>query len=120
MKADRALKAIVFAVLLMPSAALAQSATAQPEATAPPVRGGGVTVTIDRDRPTPPDGDPRSAQQRRADHASFTQCVLRAQGRRGEAPFAGALPPDPMMLCQQRLGMANADAVPNSVREKMK
>jgi hypothetical protein len=102
------------------SVAIAQE-TAPPSANpTPTIRGGGVTVAIERDRPTPPDGDPRSADERRDDHMAFSQCILKMQGQSNVMLGRAGLPPDPMMYCQQRLGMTNADAVPQSVKDRMK
>jgi hypothetical protein len=102
---------ILLTVLLFAASSFPASA----QSTQPPVvKGGGVTVNIDKDRPTPPDGDPRSADQRREDHASFSKCLLRMQDRTSDAFSRPGLPPDPMLYCQQKLGMDNADAVPKS------
>jgi hypothetical protein len=101
-------------VLTMSAPAFAQSSAPAPSA--PTVRGGGVTVTIDKERATPPDGDPRSADRRREDRIAFNKCVLTMRDR-DTAMLGRASPgPDPFLYCQQRLGMANADAVPNSVK----
>jgi hypothetical protein len=40
------------------------------------------------------------------------------QDRTGDAFSRPGLPPDPMLYCQNRLGMGNADAVPKSVKSK--
>jgi hypothetical protein len=106
----------IFAACLAAGSANAQSAT--PPSTAPTIKGGGVTVEIERDRPTPPDGDPRSSDERRADHMAFNQCVMKMQGQSSVMLGTAGLPPDPMMYCQQRLGMTNADAVPNTVKQR--
>ncbi len=98
-------------------AAHAQSAT---PSTAPTIGGGGVTVNIEKDRPLPPDGDPRSTDERRENRMAFNQCVLKMQGQSNVMLGTAALPPSPLMYCQQRLGMVNADSVPDSVRAQMK
>lgn len=109
-------RVLVSALVLTISATSALAQSTQPAPSAPTVRGGGVTVTIDKERATPPDGDPRSADQRREDRISFNKCVLTMRDRETGMLGRGAPPPDPLLYCQQRLGMANADAVPNSVK----
>jgi hypothetical protein len=69
-------------------------------------------------RPKPPDGDPRTNDQRREDRMAFDKCLLKMQGRPEETLSSPGLAPDPMMYCQQRLGMANAYAVPDQTRAK--
>lgn len=107
---------IVSALVLTMSAPTAFAQSTQPPASSPTVRGGGFTVTIDKDRPLPPDGDPRSTDQRREDRIAFNKCVLTMRGRDTGILGRAAPGPDPLLYCQQRLGMANADAVPNSLK----
>ncbi|MGE3302437.1 MAG: hypothetical protein AB7M12_04930 [Hyphomonadaceae bacterium] len=107
------------ALALTSGLALAQEGAPASVAAAPPIRGGGVVVAPEDNRPKPPDGDPRSVAQRREDHMAFTKCVARMQGRTDDFSSPG-LPPDPVSYCQQRLGMTSADAVPDSVRAKQR
>lgn len=107
---------IVSALVLTMSASAAFAQSTAPAPSAPTVRGGGVTVTIDKDRATPPDGDPRSSDQRREDHVAFNKCVLTMRDRDSGMLGRASPGPDPLLYCQQRLGMANADAVPNSLK----
>jgi hypothetical protein len=116
----RWIRAVTLAAFVA-SPALAFAQDAAPSATpAPTIRGGGVTVEIDKDRPTPPDGDPRSTDERRENRIAFNQCVLKMQGQSNVMLGRAAMPPDPLMYCQQRLGMQNADSVPQSVKNRMK
>lgn len=110
----RALIVSVLVLTMSTTAAFAQST--QPTPNSPTVRGGGVTVTIDKDRATPPDGDPRSTDQRREDRIAFNKCVLTMRDRDSAMLGRAAPGPDPVYYCQQRLGMMNADSVPNSVK----
>jgi hypothetical protein len=108
---------ILAAFLAISPSAWAQ-ATGEP--TAPPVRGGGVEISPDVAKPTPPDGDPRSAEQRREDRAAFNRCLLSRQDRPEDFLSNAGLPPDPLMYCQQRLGMRNGDDVPLQTRAKQR
>ncbi len=97
------------------SPAAAQSGT--PPA-APSTKPSDVVVEPTVNRPKPPDGDPRTNDQRREDRAAFDKCLLKMQGRPEETLSSPGLAPDPMMYCQQRLGMANAYDVPQQTRAK--
>jgi hypothetical protein len=110
----RALIVSVLVLTMSSTAVFAQSTQSSPNS--PTVRGGGVTVTIDKDRATPPDGDPRSTDQRREDRVAFNKCVLTVRDRDSGMLGRASPGPDPLLYCQQRLGMTNADAVPNSVK----
>jgi hypothetical protein len=103
-------------LLAAPSLAFAQE-TPRAASTIP---GGGVTVTIDKDNPEPPDGDPRSTDERRENRAAFNKCVLKMQGQSNVMLGRAGMGPDPLMYCQQRLGMTNADSVPMSVKQRDK
>ncbi len=87
---------------------------------APPVRGGGVEITPQVDKPKPPDGDPRSMDQRREDRAAFNRCLLSRQDRPEDYLSNPALPPDPLSFCQQRLGMRDGNDVPLQTRAKQR
>lgn len=110
----QALIVAVLALAISAPQAFAQAGESAPGA--PTVRGGGVTVTIDKERATPPDGDPRSVDRRREDRIAFNKCVLTMRDRDTGLLGRASPGPDPLLYCQQRLGMANADAVPNSVK----
>ncbi|MEJ0022344.1 MAG: hypothetical protein WDN76_02070 [Alphaproteobacteria bacterium] len=99
-------------ICLSASSALAQSTV--PPATKP----GDVVVEPTVSRPKPPDGDPRTNDERREDRAAFDKCLLKMQGRPEETLSSPGLAPDPMMYCQQRLGMANAYDVPQQTRAR--
>jgi hypothetical protein len=102
--------------------ALSANAWAQTpgEPAAPPVRGGGVEISPDVEKPTPPDGDPRSTEQRREDRAAFNRCLLSRQDRPEDSFSNPGLPPDPLMYCQQRLGMRDGNDVPLQTRAKQR
>jgi hypothetical protein len=85
---------------------------------APAPQSGGIVVEPTVKRPKPPDGDPRSNDERREDRIAFDKCMLRMQGRPEETLSNPGLPPDPLFYCQQRLGMANAYDVPQQTRAK--
>lgn len=91
--------------------------SAAPSAASPP-QSGGVVVEPTVKRPKPPDGDPRSNDERREDRAAFGKCMLNMQGRPEETLSNPGLPPDPLFYCQQRLGMANAYDVPKQTRAR--
>ena len=99
-------------------AANPQTSSTPPTSVAPPVRGGGVTVNETVERPKPPDGDPRSTAERRVDHAAYEKCMLRMQDRSEESFSRAGIADDPRAYCSQKLGMHNADAVPDSVRQR--
>jgi hypothetical protein len=103
--------------LVIGASAVAQTASSAapstaPASTAPPIRGGGVTVEPEAQRPQPPDGDPRSTGERREDHVRFDQCVLKMQS--ASEDISRPVPLDPVAYCQQKLGMDNANSVPKS------
>lgn len=106
---------LVAGMLAVPILASAQSA-----APAPSPRTGDIIVEPTPERPKPPDGDPRSNEQRREDRAAFDKCLLSRQGRPEEILSNPGLPPDPLLYCQQSLGMANAYDVPKQRREKQR
>jgi hypothetical protein len=95
--------------------ALAQSTAPAPT---PATKPGDVVVEPTIERPKPPDGDPRSNEQRREDRMAFHKCLLQMQGRSGDSLSYPGLAPDPMTYCQQRTGMANAYDVPAQTRAK--
>jgi hypothetical protein len=100
---------------LAASQAVAQSTI---PSTTPAPKPGDVVVEPTVNRPKPPDGDPRTNDQRREDRMAFDKCLLKMQGRPEETLSSPGLAPDPMMYCQQRLGMDNANAVPAQTRAK--
>lgn len=95
------------------SAALAQPAAPSAPPATPP---GDVVVEPTIERPKPPDGDPRSQEQRRDDRMAFEKCLLRRQGASGETLSSPGLPPDPVFACQQAMGMRSANDVPLRTR----
>lgn len=97
--------------------ALAQSAA---PSTSPPGKTGEIVVEPTVNRPKPPDGDPRTNEQRLEDRTAFDKCMLKMQGRPEDSLSNPGLPPDATMYCRQRLGMQNAYDVPQQTRARQR
>ena len=73
-----------------------------------------VPGVVERQVP-PPEGDPRSVQERMADVRAWDTCVMHAQARTSGDPMRPQLDP-PEETCRHSLGMASRLAVPDSRR----
>jgi hypothetical protein len=80
----------------------------------PPAPGTSEAVIIapETKRATPPDGDPRSIGEKRADQTAFDRCLLNAP----EADMTHPIDTSPDEYCSHRLGMWDRNAIPDSVR----
>lgn len=109
----------------------AAAAPAQPQTTttgrpADPIRvqsttsGNETDVTVEARQNVevkPPDGDPRNAQERRRDAATYDRCILRAQRRHSDEPgTANPVADTPEEMCRRALGMTDRDSVPATRR----
>lgn len=71
-----------------------------------------VVIAPEAKRATPPDGDPRSIGEKREQAAAYDKCLLTAKERQMYDPVGST----PEEYCSRRLGMADRDAIPNSVK----
>jgi len=96
--------------------ALAQGATTPDPVTLPEKNTSETVVvpgTLERPLP-PPDGDPRTPQQRRRDARAYDRCVSKAQSRMEDITSANPVADNPEDYCSRRLGMKDRDALPDS------
>jgi hypothetical protein len=95
-----------------PQVAAPPSATPAPTAPRPAAADGDIVVPGQTQVP-PPQGDPRSNEERMADIRAWDQCVLQVQSAFDADPMRPQLT-TPEEYCRESLGMAERTAVPIS------